>query len=135
MQLRHPLSDAHDWFTCDGTASVRPFWGGSADIEDDDLHCPAQRVVGVTVRLYDPVTRQWSLYSGTQKRGLALPPQAGKFGADGIGDFLGLGTFEGKPIVVRHRWVPRNGNPRFEEAFSADKGKTWQTVWTTDYER
>ena len=66
---------------------------------------------------------------------MALPPQAGKFGADGIGDFLGLGTFEGKPIVVRHRWVPRNGNPRFEEAFSADKGKTWQTVWTTDYER
>ena len=135
MQLRHPLRDSHDWFACDGTSSVRPFWGGSADIEDDDLHCPAQHVVGVTVRLYDPITHQWSLYSGTQKRGLALPPQVGNFGADGAGDFFGVDTFEGKTIVARYRWAQHNGNPRFEEAFSADEGKTWQTVRTADYER
>jgi hypothetical protein len=91
--------------------------------------------VGVTVRLYDPVTHQWSLYSGTQKRGLSLPPKVGKFGADGAGNFFGLDTFDGKPIVVRYRWAQHNGNPHFEEAFSADKGKMWQTVWTTDYER
>ena len=91
--------------------------------------------MGVTVRLHDPVTHQWSLYSGTQKRGLALPPQVGKFGADGAGDFFGRAPFEGKPIAVRYRWALHSGNPRFEEAFSADKGKTWQTVLTTDYER
>jgi hypothetical protein len=135
MRQRHPLSDTHDWFACDGTSTVRPFWRGSADIEDDDLHCPARHIVGVTVRLYDPVTHQWSLYSGTQKRGLALPPQVGKFGADGVGEFFGLDTFEGKPIVVRYRWARHNGNPRFEEAFSADKDKAWETVRTTDYER
>jgi hypothetical protein len=66
---------------------------------------------------------------------LALPPKVGKFGVDGAGDFFGLDTFEGKPIVVRYRWAQHSGNPRFEEAFSTDKRKTWQTVSTTDYER
>lgn len=120
-------------FACDGTSTVRPFWGGGADIEETDTHCPAQHMVGVMVRLYDPATHQWSLYSGTQKQGLALPPKVGKFGADGAGDFFGRDTFEGKPIAVRYRWSRHNGNPRFEEAFSADNGKTWQTVRTTDY--
>jgi hypothetical protein len=135
IELRHPLRDDRDRFACDGTSTVRTFWGGSADIEDDDLHCPAQHRVGVTVRLYDPVTHRWSLYSGTQKLGLALRPQAGTFGADGTGDFFGHDTLDGKPIVVRYRWARRDGNPRLEEAFSADDGTTWQTVRTTGYER
>ena len=64
-------------------------------------------------------------WDGNEKPSIEVP----------AGDFFGLDTFEGKPIVVRCRWARHNGNPRFEEAFSADKGKTWQTVRTTDYER
>ena len=135
MQLRRPFSDSREWFACDGTSSVRPFWGGSADIEDDDLRCPAQHIVSVAVRLYDPIMHSWTLYSGTQKRGLALPPMAGKFGADGAGDFFGPDTFDGRPIVARYRWTQHNGNPHVEEAFSTDKGTTWQTVRLIDYKR
>ena len=60
-------------------------------------------------------------------------PQIGRFNAAGVGDFLAPDTFDGKPIVVRYRWFARRANPRFEEAFSADGGTTWQTVWTTEY--
>ena len=135
MRMRHPLSGGHDWFACDGTSVVRPFWGGSGNLEDGDLHCAGQSITGMTLRLYDPTRRRWSLYWGTQKNGLAMPPQVGRFNADGAGDFFAPDTFDGKPIDVRYHWALRNGKPRFEEAFSSDKGKTWEIVWTTDYTR
>jgi hypothetical protein len=135
MRLRHPLTGSHDWYGCDGTSVVRPFWGGGGNLEDGDLHCPAQYIAGLTLRLYDPATRQWSLYWGSQKRGLAFPAQVGRFEASGAGDFYGRDTYDGKAIIVRYHWAMRNGNPRFEEAFSTDNGATWEIVWTTDYTR
>jgi|SRR5580700_992118 hypothetical protein len=136
MRMRHPLSNDRQWYSCDGTSVVAPFWGGSANLEDGDLHCPGQYVRGVTLRLYDVATRQWFLYWGTQRNGLATGlPQAGRFNAAGLGDFLAPDTFDGKPILVRYRWFAHRANPRFEEAFSADDGKTWETVWTTEYTR
>ena len=99
------------------------------------MRCPAQYIRGVTVRLYDVATQQWLLYWGTQKNGLAPGlPQAGRFNANGVGDFLAPDTVDGKPVLVRYRWIVR-ANPRFEEAFSTDNGTTWETVWTTDYTR
>ena len=136
MRLRHPLSGDHDWYSCEGTSVVRPFWGGSANLEDGDLRCPAQYIRGVTLRLYDVATSRWLLYWGTQKNGLAPGlPQIGRFNQNGVGDFFAPDTFDRKPIVVRYRWLARAANPRFEEAFSSDGGKTWETVWTTDYTR
>ncbi len=136
MRLRHPLANDHDWYACDGTSVVTPFWGGSGDLEDGDLHCPTQYVRGVTLRLYHAATRDWMLYWGTQKNGLAQGlPQVGRFDKNGVGDFFAPDTYRGKPIVVRYRWELRAGNPRFEEAFSSDNGKTWETNWTTDYSR
>jgi hypothetical protein len=54
--------------------------------------------------------------------------------AIGVGKFFARDTFAGKPIIVRYKWTLRSGNPpRFEQAFSADDGRTWETNWTTDY--
>lgn len=136
QRMRRPLTAERQWYSCEGTSVVTRFWGGSANLEDGDLRCPAQYVRGVTMRLYDAATQRWLLYWGTQKNGLAIGlPQAGNFNANGVGDFLAPDTFNGKPIVVRYRWFARKTHPRFEEAFSADAGKTWETVWTTDYTR
>lgn len=136
MRMRHPLTAERQWYSCDGTSIVTQFWGGSANLEDGDLSCPAQYVRGVTMRLYDTATQRWLLYWGTQKNGLAVGlPQIGSFNANGVGDFLAPDTFNGKPILVRYRWFARKTHPRFEEAFSPDDGKTWETVWTTDYTR
>jgi hypothetical protein len=126
----------NEWFACDGISAVRPFWGGAANIEDGDLRCPAQYVRGVTVRLHDAATNRWMLYWGTQKNGLAPGlPQVGRFSASGIGDFLAPDTWDGKRVIVRYRWLPQSGNPRFEESFSTDHGRTWEVEWTTDYVR
>lgn len=134
--LRHRLSNSHDWYDCEGTAVVRPFWDGSANLEDGDLRCPDRYIGGMTLRMYNAQTHEWSLYWGTKKLGLAMPPQVGHFDDNGVGEFLADDTFAGKPVIVRYRWTLRSGDhPHFEQAFSPDKGKTWETNWTTDYTR
>jgi len=133
-RLRYPLTGGHSWYGCDGTSVVRPFWGGSGNLEDGDVRCPHQYIGGMTLRMYSVITHQWSLYWGTRKSGLEMPAQVGHF-KNGVGDFLADDTWNGKPIIVRFRWTTRDGHPHFEQAFSPDKGKTWETNWTTDYAR
>jgi hypothetical protein len=135
-RLRHILANNHDWYGCDGTSVIRPFWNGSADVEDGDLRCPQQYIRGMTLRMYSDETHQWSLYWGTKKRGLTMPPQLGHFDKNGVGEFFSNDTYDSKPVIVRYRWTLRSADhPRFEQAFSADNGKTWETNWTTDYTR
>jgi hypothetical protein len=133
MRLRHVLQNDHEWYGCDGTSTVRPFWRGNANLEDGDLRCPQQYIRGMTVRLYNPATHQWSLWWGTEKAGLTEPPQVGHFDANGVGLFYADDTWHGRPIVVRYKWSVMNGRPHFEQAFSVNHGKTWETNWTTVY--
>ncbi len=136
--LRHRLSHDDVWYDCYGHSVVRRFWGGSGNLEVGDLRCPPPRghIEGMTLRTYDAATRQWSLYWGTKKIGLAMPPQVGHFDASGAGEFFAADKYEGKAVVVRYRWTLLTGDhPRFEQAFSADGGRTWETNWTTDYTR
>ena len=136
--LRHRLSNNHEWYDCEGASVIRHFWNGSANLEDGDLHCPPPRgyVHGMTLRLYDAASHQWSLYWGTTKLGLVMPPQVGHFDKNGVGEFFAHDTFQGKPIIVRFRWTVLKGDhPHFEQAFSADNGGTWETNWITDYTR
>jgi hypothetical protein len=134
--LRHRLQNDNVWYDCDGKSEVRPFWDGAGNFEVGDLNCPPPRghVDAITLRLYDAESHQWSLYFGSKKGGLGLPPQVGHFDANGVGDFFAADTFEGRPIVVRYRWSLLPGDrPHFEQAFSTDNGATWETNWTCDY--
>lgn len=133
--LRKRLARSHDWYDCYGTSVVRPFWTGSANLEDGDLRCPNRYIGGMTLRLYGADTHQWSLWWGTRKLGLVPPPQVGHFNG-GVGNFYARDTYNGTPVIVRFRWnEPAPGRPRFEQAFSADGGRSWETNWTTDYTR
>jgi hypothetical protein len=56
--------------------------------------------------------------------------------ANGVGTFLSDDTFEGKPIKVRGLWS--NVTPdsfQWEQAFSVDGGKSWETNWVMRHDR
>ena len=76
--LRHRLVNDHEWYSCEGTSVILPFWNGNGNLEDGDLACPKRRVGGMTLRLYNPATHQWSLLWGTRKLGLVFTPQVGE---------------------------------------------------------
>jgi hypothetical protein len=133
--LRERLAGSHDWYDCYGTSIVIPFWGGGGNLEDGDLRCPNRYIGGLTLRTYDPQTHQWTLWWGTKKLGVAPPQQVGHFDASGVGRFYAYDSWHGRPVICRFQWTKVNGNPRFEQAYSVDGGRTWETNWTTDYVR
>jgi hypothetical protein len=89
----------------------------------------------LTLRLFDPEREEWSLYWASSRDGRLQPPVIGRF-ADGVGTFFSRETFNGTDITVRFVWSHITANSaRWEQAFSADGGKTWETNWIMEFTR
>jgi hypothetical protein len=125
-RLRKPLSGAHDWVQLDGRVAVRPIWGGRGHLEEIDAKGPDGAFQGMTLFLYDPQARQWSLNFSSAEGGRLSPPMVGRF--DGReGAFCDQETFEGRTILARMIWtVTSPDSHAVEQAFSEDGGKTWE---------
>ena len=128
-RLQRPLTGSTEWVEYDGTTVVREVWGGRANLVELDVEGPAGHLEVLSLRLYNPETRQWSLNSASARGGTLFPPMVGEF-RDGRGVFFGQETFDGRPIFVR--FVISDVTPdscRFEQAFSVDGGATWEVNW------
>lgn len=135
-RLRSPLSGSSAWVEYDGTTVVRKAMDGRANLAELVVDGPAGRIEGLSLRLYQPKTRQWTLNFSNMANGLLAVPMIGAFN-DGRGEFYAEDTFDGRPILVRFVITPAGPNvARFEQAFSADGGKTWEVNWiATDTRR
>jgi hypothetical protein len=131
-RLQKPLTGSTTWVEYEVTQVTRKLFDGRANVDEFTAVRPGtnERVEGLTVRLYNPESRAWSIYWANMRNGLlALPPTVGRF-ADGRGEFYDNEEFEGRPIVVRYVWseiTPTSA--RFEQSFSADGGKSWEPNW------
>ncbi|HZQ23330.1 MAG TPA: hypothetical protein VFA89_11070 [Terriglobales bacterium] len=135
-RLEHPLTGSKTWLEFDGTFVARKVWDGRAMIEEVELDSPGGHIEGLTLRLYNPQTRQWSIYWANSKNGVMdTSPQRGQF-KNGSGEFYGTDTLNGKLIYVRFVWTNTDtSNPHFEQSYSDDGGKTWEVNWMTDQTR
>jgi hypothetical protein len=135
-RLEHPLTGSKAWVEFDGTFVARKVWDGRAMIEEVELNSPGGHIEGLTLRLYNAQTHQWSIYWANSKNGAMDPsPQVGQF-ENGRGEFYGTDTLNGKLIYVRFVWTNTNSNtPHFEQSYSDDGGKNWEVNWITDQTR
>jgi len=135
-RLLHPLTGSTSWVEFDGTSVTRKVWDGRAQLEEFETDSPAAgHIEGLTLRLYNPESHQWSLYWANSKGGPIFPPQIGEF-KNGRGEFYAQDMLNGKSIFVRFVWSNTNTNtPHFEQSFSDDGGKTWEVNWITDQTR
>jgi len=128
-RLRHPLSGSTQWVDYEGTTVVREVWDGRANLVELAVDGPAGHLEGLSLRLYDPRSRQWSLHFANGASGLLSPPTVGEF-MNGRGEFYDQETFDGRAILVRFVITPTTADScRFEQAFSKDGGKTWEPNW------
>jgi hypothetical protein len=90
---------------------------------------------GLTVRLFNPETRLWSIYWADSNNGTMDPPVVGSFDGN-VGTFYCRDTFKGKPILVRFVWDKTDpDNPVWAQSFSPDNGKTWEMNMTNTSHR
>jgi hypothetical protein len=128
--LNKRLESCQDWTEFDSDDENSKILAGTADMDTySTTHFPGQEgklFEGLTLRLFDPKTRLWSLYWIASNTGTIDPPQVGSF-ENGVGHFFAKDTFKGKPIIIVYRWDSRNKErPVWGQAFSADDGKTWE---------
>ena len=73
---------------------------------------------------------QETLNFASVRSGVLTPPVTGAFDDKGRGTFYGVDTVDDRTVLVR--FVISDVTPnsaRFEQAFSADGGATWETNW------
>lgn len=90
---------------------------------------------GLTLRLFNPQTKLWSLYWVDSNIGVLDPPVVGSFEGS-VGTFYCKDIFQGKPILVMFKWDKTDpNNPVWSQAFSPDNGKTWEMNMTNTSHR
>jgi hypothetical protein len=128
-RLVRPLTGSTTWTEYEGTSVVRKVWDGGANLVELDVTGPAGRIEGLSLRLYDPAARQWSLHYSSRRSGTLGPPTIGAF-KNGRGEFYGQETIDGRAVLVRFVISDiRADSCRFEQAFSEDGGQTWEVNW------
>jgi len=132
-RLTERLAGSDEWEEFESTSVAHPILGGLGN-EDEFRTRHAGGFIGMSFRFFDPVKRRWSIYWADSRRpGELDPPVFGTFSGD-IGVFEGEDEFEGRPIKVRFIWSgTRTRTPRWEQAFSADGGQTWETNWIMEF--
>jgi hypothetical protein len=124
-----PLTGSTTWVEMDGVTVVRKVWNGRGNIVELEADTPNGRFQGMSLRLYNPQSRQWSLHYANASDGMLGVPTIGEF-RNGRGEFYSQETLNGRAILVR--FVISEITPdscHFEQAFSDDGGKTWEVNW------
>jgi hypothetical protein len=124
-----PLTGSTTWVEYEGTSNVTKVLDGRANLVELKVSGPSGRIEGLSLRLYNPESRQWSLNFANINAGTLTPPTIGEF-KDGRGEFYNQDTLNGRSILVKFVISDITPNScRFEQSFSADGGKTWEVNW------
>jgi hypothetical protein len=134
-RLRRRLAGDGQWDEFAGTTTVRKVLAGLGNFDEGPIALPGDPYVGATLRLFNPKSGLWSIYWMDSRNPGLDPPMTGRF-QEGRGLFQGDDTFEGRPIRVRFVWTPQDARScRWEQAFSADQGASWETNWHMAFTR
>src|SRR5260370_10411586 len=123
------LTGSTTWMEYEGTSVDRKVWNGRANLVELEADGPAGHIEGLSLRLYNPQSHQWSLNFANSEGGILSQPTIGEF-KNGRGEFFDQETLNGRAIYVR--FVISDITPNschFEQAFSDDGGKTWEVNW------
>jgi hypothetical protein len=137
-RLPDRLNNSDKWDVYDGISNHHKLLDSNANFEqfevtstDKKLHIKAQ-----TLRLYNPETRQWSIYLVDLDNGtLDTPPVVGGFNGK-HGEFFHQENFKGRTILVRYEWFDISPHAtKMQQSWSPDGGKTWEVNWICELSR
>ena len=133
-KLKQRLANSHERIEFNGTLNSQPLMGGYSNVDDLVLDVPGAPYRGVALRSFDPKSQQWSIWwlDSRTPLGPLDPPMRGGF-HNGVGTFYGDDTLNRKPVRARFIWSNITATScHWEQAYSPDGGKTWETNWVQD---
>ena len=118
------------WTEFPSTQEMYTVLNGLGNIDNFIAERDGKPFEGMTLRLFNPQTKLWSIYWADSNYGvLGLPPVVGSFG-NKVGHFFSKDVYDGETIFTVYRWDSRDANkPVWSQATSKDNGKTWEWNW------
>ncbi len=134
--LVHPLTGSTTWVELNGDLVARKVWDGRAQIEELKADGAGRHIEDLLLFLYNPQTGQWSLNPAARSDGVLGQRLIGEF-KNGRGEFYDQEPdARGRTIMVRQAWSEITPTTHhFEQAFSNDGGKTWETNFVANLTR
>jgi hypothetical protein len=135
-RLKERLVGSDDWEEYEGTTDCQAILGGIANFNDSIVHRSGGTYRSLGLRAFDAKTKVWTDWSldGRNPTQIAVDG-VGQF-ANGVGTFFADDTFAGKPIRVRGIFKPLTASSaQWEQAFSSNGGRTWETNYVMHYTR
>jgi hypothetical protein len=134
--LKERLRGSTEWVEWEAASRTEPLLHGYGHLDRFTAVRDGEPFEGITLRLFDPATGQWWIHwADTRYARTLIPPMVGRF-IGGVGEFFGDEMSNGKKVRCRFRWTPNaDGSAQWEQAFSDDGGKTWETNWIMTFTR
>ena len=135
-RLKTRLAGADDWQEFGGHCVATPLLGGNGNVEDNFIDFPGGAYRAVALRSYDLANGKWAIWwlDGRSPHQMDVPVK-GEF-LKGIGRFYAEDVFDGRAIKVRFQWMDiLHETPKWDQAFSVDGGKTWETNWEMTFRK
>ena len=135
-RLKDRLAGSNEWQEFGGESALWLSMNGLGTIDDNIIELPGDTYRGLTIRAFDLSTRRWLIWWLDGRNPTRIdPPVIGKFEGDS-GTFVGRDEFEGRPIIMRFRWLDiHSRRPHWEQAFSTDNGASWEVNWRNFFTR
>jgi len=137
-RLPDRLNNSDHWDVYDGISNHHKLLDSNANFEQFEVTSPDKKlhIKAQTLRLYNPETRQWSIYLVDLDNGtLDAPPVVGGFTGK-RGEFYHQEILRGRTILVQYLWLDLSPNSaRMEQSYSPDGGKTWEVNWICELSR
>jgi hypothetical protein len=131
--LKAPLAGSGEWDEFDAIQECRQILLGLGNFDIFHTELAGKPFEGLTVRLFDPESRLWTIYWADSRAMKLDDGKVGSFDGDD-GDFFGREVVAGKDVVVRFHWRKRNPRaPIYSRAYSVDDGRTWEWNWHSNF--
>jgi len=107
-----------------GVTVVKKVWGGRANLAEYKADGSAGPIELLSLRWFNPATREWNLDFATANVGTLGVPCVGEF-KNGRGDFYDYEPINGRSVLVRLSiWGITADMAQSEQSFSDNGGKT-----------
>lgn len=128
-KLKKRFANSNEWIEFPSTQEMYKILNGIGNIDNFLATFDGEPFEGMTVRLFNPKTKLWSIYWADSTSGTLDKPVVGSF-ENKVGHFFSKDVFEGKNVIQVFRWDARDeNNPVWSQAMSDDKGKNWEWNW------
>lgn len=133
--LTQRLKGSTDWVEFEGETIDRKIMNGLGNMDENIIHMKPETVHAISLRLFNPQSKEWSIHWSTDKMGALDIPMIGGF-KGGLGEFYAQEVNDGKHVYSRFIWSKiMAGSCQWKQALSDDGGKTWETNWIMEFER